>query len=175
MDSLNLQFLGSLIGRVRLANGTSRTLNGRTFNGALNQTTVTSGTAITTGSTFANNGFDTTATLATTATTVYDLRSFTNALGEPTQAISKLRLFYIQHGVTSPASSISVGNSGANGLIIQGCCGTTPVQLAPGGILLLSLPALAAAVTVNSTAKDVRVANNGTTAAAYTLGWWGEV
>lgn len=169
MDSLNLQFLGSLIGRARGVGGNStlsRTFNGRTFNLGLKLSGTTVGT-------YGNNGADFTATLATTATTVYDLRSFTNVLNEPTQALSKLRLFYVQHASNSPASAIAVGNSGGSALIIQGCCGTTPVTLPPGGIFIVSVPSVAA-VTVGTTTKDVKVANLGTTAASYTVGWWGE-
>jgi hypothetical protein len=169
LDSLSLQFLASLTGRglgVSGNPGLRRVLNGRTFNLGLKLTGTTHAT-------YANNGYDATVTLATTASTVFDLRSFTNILNQPTQALSKLRLFYVQHASTSGAASIKVGDSGANALIIQGCMGTTPVELPPGGIYIVAVPSVAG-VTVGATAKDVKVVASGTTVAAFTVGWWGE-
>lgn len=169
MDSLSLQLLSSLTGKALGVSGNPnlrRTFNGRTFNLAL-------GLTGTTHSTYANNGYDATVTLATTASTVFDLRSFTNILNEPTQALSKLRLFYIQHASNSGAASIKVGNSGANALIVQGCMGTTAAEVPPGGVLILTVPTVAG-VTVNATAKDIKVLASGTTVAAFTVGWWGE-
>ena len=174
MNTLSVQLVASLIGKAKGVSGNpalNRVLNGRVFNAAMGIT----GT-VTTGATYANNGFDAALTLATTASTVLDVRSFTNILNEPTQAISKLRMFYVQHAANSPASSISVGDSGANGLKPLGCMGTTaPVILPPGGMLLMAIPSAALAVTVNTTAKDIKIVNNGTTVASYTIGWWGEV
>lgn len=169
MNQLSVQLVASLVGR---AKGTAlnpkliNTLNGRTFNAAL-------GLTGTSGATFADNGVDVSATLATTASTVYDLANFTNALGEPTQALSICRLFYVKHDLASPASSITVGDSGANGFKPLGALGTTAAVMAPGAILIIPVPT-AVGVTVNTTAKDVKVLNNGTTVAVYQIGWWGE-
>lgn len=172
MNTLSVQLVASLVGKAKGVSGNpglNRVLNGRVFNAALGITGTT-----TTGATYADNGFDAALTLATTATTVLDVRSFTNVLNEPTQALSKLRMFYVQHAANSPSASISVGNSGAAALIPLGCMGTTPVTLPPGALLLMAIPSAALAVTVNATAKDVKIANNGTTVASYTVGWWGE-
>jgi hypothetical protein len=179
VDSLSLQFLGSLTGKgqgVAGNPGIRRVLNGRTFNIGLGLT----GTTV---ATYANNGADQTHTLSVTGTTVatttLDLRSFTNVVNEPTQAISKLRLIYVKHAPTSSAPAIHVGNSGANALIVQGCMGTTPIQLPPNGQFVLALPSLAGE-TVDATHKDIKVAITGTSAgtgtvsAAFTIGWWGE-
>lgn len=170
MNSVNVQHVVSVFGRVKGIPGNpglARGLNGRAFNLAL----AASGTSGSTG--FANNGFDGTVVVPATSTHVLDLRSFTNILNEPAQALSKLRLIYVGLADGSPGTAVAVGNSGANGLIVQGAFGTTPVQLAPGAFLSVAIPT-AAGVTVNTTAKDIKLANTETTAATVVVGWWGE-
>ena len=165
----NVQFLASLVGRVKGVSGNSEpaaTLNGRTFNLAL-------GLTGTSGATYANNGVHISTTLATTATVVYDLRSFRNHLGETTQALDICRLFYIKHDGTSPAASIHVGDSGANGFKPLGAFGTTAAVMLPGAVVVLEHPTLVG-MTVNATAKDLKIVASGTTHAVYTVGWWGE-
>ena len=66
-----------------------------------------------------------------------DLQSFTNDLNQTAQSLTKLRLFFVRHLTTSSASSISVGNSGANALIIKGCFGATAASLAPGAEIVI--------------------------------------
>lgn len=171
MTTVTLNLVASLIGRCKGVTGNSalsRVLNGRTFNQGL-KSTASAGT-----STYASNGFDSSRTLAAGANETLDLRSFTNVLQETAQAMSKVRLFYALHLSTSTASSISVGNSGANAFIPVGCFGGTAAQLPPGGFIIVAIPS-AGGQTADATHKDVKVVNNdGSNSASYVIGWWGE-
>jgi len=168
--SVNIQVISALTGRAKGVTGNpslSRNLNGRTFNMGLANVSTTV-------STYCNNGVDISTTLGTTLTTVYDLRSFLNVLNEPTQALSTLRLIYVQNQLAvGQPGSILVGNSAATALIPKGCMGTTPVQLEASQFIILETASLAG-VTVNATAKDIKVAASGTAAVPYVIGWWGE-
>lgn len=169
MTNLIVEFLAALSGKgkgVTANSALNSPLGGRTFNVSMSTTGSGGGKA--------TNGYAGSRPLSASANETLDLRSFTNLLGETAQALGTLRFFFVRHTSTSSASSISVGNSGANALIIKGCLGATTADLLPGQALLF-LFGTSTAVTVDATHKDVKVANNdGSNAATYEIGWFGE-
>lgn len=121
------------------------------------------------------NGYDSFArTLASGTSEILDLRNFINIANEFTQALAKVRLFYVFHSPTSLASSVSVGNSGANGFRPFGLFDVTPFPLPPNGLIILGIPNLAG-LTADATHKDLKVNNDDlSNPATYHVGWWGE-
>lgn len=127
-----------------------------------------------TGATLIHNGYAGTRTLAAGANETLDLRAFTNLLNETAQSLSKLKIIGVKHTSTSAASNISVGNSGANALIVKGCLGATAAQFAPGGGLEIVIPT-SAGVVVDATHKDVKIVNDdGSNIATYEIWFFGE-
>jgi hypothetical protein len=170
VDSLTVQFFGTVRGKavgIPTDADLQKPITGQTFNVNLAHNAAAAFKA-TNGQHYKDRE------LAAGANETHDLRAFTNLLGQTAQALGTLRLFFVKHRSTSAASSISVGNSGVNALIIRGCFGATAAQLFPGEAIVLELPS-AGGVTVDATHKDVKVTNDdGGDPADYDIGWFGE-
>lgn len=168
MQSVYVTFSSSISGRAKGITGNSSLF--ATIARALNASFTSAGS----GATLITNGYAGSRTLAAGANETLDLRAFTNILNETSQSLSKLKLIGVKHTVGSAASNISVGNSGANALIVKGCLGATAAQFAPGGGLEIAIPTTAG-VVVDATHKDIKIVNDdGANTATYEIWFFGE-
>ena len=104
--------------------------------------------------------------LAISTSVTYDLRSYTNVLGETAKALAEVRVLYVEHDSSSTATSITVGNAASNQFVPLGMSSaTTTFTLVPGAGFLMWDPS-AAAMTADGTHKDIKILNNSASAAA---------
>jgi hypothetical protein len=169
MDSINVNFFAGFI--KSKAKGT--TGNADQSSPIATSSLTLSGSSTLTGANEIDNGLKNSRSLGAGLNETLDVFSFSNILGETAQSIAECRLFYIVHKSTSAASSITVGNAGANPFLLFGMGATTTFTFLPGeGIIAFAQSTTA--IPVSAGARDLKVLNNdGANGADYEVGWFG--
>ena len=160
MDSLGAKLAVNLYG---YAQGTSTNANIKLKFG---ETGTTSLASTSTTSSQANEVFGySLRSLALSTSETWDLRSYTNVLGETTKTLAEIRFLYIEHDITSTAVSITVGNAASNQLTPFSMSATNTFTLLPGEGFVMWAPSTTA-IPCDGTHKSVKVLNNSGVAAA---------
>lgn len=154
MDSISLTVALGLRGRAlgTTANSSLQSPIASAVNASFSST-LTGGSKIT------NGMKPPTQTLAASANTTYDLRSFTNLMGEASHSVSKVRYFLIYHLPTSLATTgIRVGNAASNAWTPFGMTGTSTDTLLPGDFIIKGSTSTTG-MTASGTNRNIKVEN----------------
>ena len=119
---------------------------------------------------FNNVWADEARTLAATTGDTFDLSgTITNSLGE-TIDFTKVRTLIVQNNSTHTSCTLSVGPGTTNGVSTV-WAGTTPTNTVRpnGGLLLIHAPDVTGHAVTAGSADTIRVYNNGSTTATYTI------